>query len=305
MSDAATPTQDLVSITNSINSTDKKTKKKQDGAASKPPPKTPSKVSGRNFQALELPLADLVTDPRNCGRGQDSDDDQRALTDSIRTRGVIQPIVVTARTDGKYLVIAGSRRVAASRSAGLTVIPAVVRSDRSAVVVLAVRGAENFHRTNLRPWQAAALCTQLLRECRSQREVAAALGISPSLTSRFLTVSAAITRVSGSEIWATIGTLPSHLSTVTELATSIDSAYAWAQQVLHPLEDEPEPGSGHADEQTSTELTPAQLAQVIAALSAANPSAASIDAALDKGGELTVSMSFSSLSAALREGGKP
>ncbi|MGB7235100.1 MAG: ParB/RepB/Spo0J family partition protein [Rhodococcus sp. (in: high G+C Gram-positive bacteria)] len=52
------------------------------------------------------------------------------LTDSIKSSGILQPLVVApGKTDGKYVVIAGHRRLAAAKRAGLTELPCLIRAD--------------------------------------------------------------------------------------------------------------------------------------------------------------------------------
>ena len=75
---------------------------------------------------VELPLAEIVRDEEQ-PRQEFSEEAIGALAASIREHGVLQPIVVT-KEDGKYKIVAGERRWRASRLAGLTRIPAIVRT---------------------------------------------------------------------------------------------------------------------------------------------------------------------------------
>jgi ParB family chromosome partitioning protein len=76
------------------------------------------------------------------------------LADSVRSQGVIQPIVVRPDGDGGYELIAGERRWRAAKSAGLATIPAVVREtdDRDSLLIALV---ENVARENLSPVEEA------------------------------------------------------------------------------------------------------------------------------------------------------
>ena len=76
------------------------------------------------------------------------------LADSVRSQGVIQPIVVRPDGDGTYELIAGERRWRAAKSAGLATIPAVVREtdDRDSLLIALV---ENVARENLSPVEEA------------------------------------------------------------------------------------------------------------------------------------------------------
>lgn len=94
-----------------------------------------------------LPLADIVASPRQARQVFDEDALQ-ALADSIRQYGVVQPVVVRPFENGRYELIAGERRWRASKLAGLTEIPALVRSYETGVAA-EVSLIENIQRENL------------------------------------------------------------------------------------------------------------------------------------------------------------
>ena len=94
-----------------------------------------------------LPLADIVASPRQARQVFDEDALQ-ALADSIRQYGVVQPVVVRPFENGRYELIAGERRWRASKLAGLTKIPALVRSYETGVAA-EVSLIENIQRENL------------------------------------------------------------------------------------------------------------------------------------------------------------
>jgi ParB family chromosome partitioning protein len=98
------------------------------------------------------------------------------LANSIRTQGVIQPIVVRRVLGGKYEIIAGERRWRAAQIAGLTEIPAVVREipDEAAVAIALI---ENIQRENLNPVEEALALQRLLEEfSMTHQQVADAIG---------------------------------------------------------------------------------------------------------------------------------
>ena len=76
------------------------------------------------------------------------------LADSIRSHGVLQPLLVRRHVDG-YELIAGERRWRAARIAGLTTVPAVVRNDMQADEQLILGLIENLQRTDLNPVEEA------------------------------------------------------------------------------------------------------------------------------------------------------
>ena len=103
------------------------------------------------------------------------------LADSIATHGLIQPIVVrSAGTDGYYQIIAGERRWRASKMAGLTEIPVIVKElDNSKAAQVAL--IENIQRENLNPMEEAAGYRSLMDDySMTQEEVAKQIGKSRS-----------------------------------------------------------------------------------------------------------------------------
>ena len=116
-------------------------------------------VAGAHF--AELPIDQIHANAKQ--PRQVFDEDALAeLTHSVREFGVLQPVVVRADGDG-YELVMGERRLRASQAAGLTVIPAIVRSTADDAML---RDAllENIHRAQLNPLEEAAAYQQLLEE---------------------------------------------------------------------------------------------------------------------------------------------
>jgi ParB family chromosome partitioning protein len=83
------------------------------------------------------------------------------LAESIRTHGLLHPIVVEPRNGG-YRLVAGERRLRAARQAGVASIPAIVRpSTESARHALELALVENLQRTQLSPLEEAAAYARL------------------------------------------------------------------------------------------------------------------------------------------------
>ena len=100
------------------------------------------------------------------------DFDQKSLEDlaiSIRTYGLIQPITVRPITHGKYQLISGERRFRASKMAGLTEIPAYVRTADD-LLSLQMALVENVQRENLNAIEIAVSYQRLLEECELSHE---------------------------------------------------------------------------------------------------------------------------------------
>jgi ParB family transcriptional regulator, chromosome partitioning protein len=85
------------------------------------------------------------------------------LAESIRRHGVLQPILVRRLTDG-YELIAGERRWRAARLAGITAVPAVVRSDAGNDAQLVLGLIENLQRSDLDPIEEAGGLKRLTEE---------------------------------------------------------------------------------------------------------------------------------------------
>ncbi len=117
------------------------------------------------------------------------------LADSIRRHGVLQPILVRRLPDG-YELIAGERRWRAARLAGLTAVPAVVRSDDSDDSQLVLGLIENLQRSDLDPIEEAGGLKRLTEEFGlTHEEVAQKIGkhrVSVSQSLRLLSGCAAI-----------------------------------------------------------------------------------------------------------------
>ena len=108
------------------------------------------------------------------------------LADSIRVRGVIQPIVVRSIADSSYEILAGERRWRAARLAGLETVPAVVRvvSDDAA---LGIGLIENIQREDLSPIEEASGLRRLIDEFHiTHEEAAGAVGRSRAAVTNLL-----------------------------------------------------------------------------------------------------------------------
>jgi len=109
------------------------------------------------------------------------------LSESIRVQGLVQPIVVRplARA-GKYELIAGERRWRATRMAGKTTIPAIVREiEDEATLALAL--IENIQRENLNPLEEAVALKRLIDEFElTHSQAAESVGRSRAAVSNLL-----------------------------------------------------------------------------------------------------------------------
>lgn len=112
--------------------------------------------------------------------------DLEELAQSIYQNGLLQPITVRELGDGKFELIAGERRLRASKMAGLAAIPSIVvtvSEEKSAVLAV----IENLQRQDLHFFEEAAAISKLAREFGMDRDkIAKRLGKSPSAVSNKL-----------------------------------------------------------------------------------------------------------------------
>jgi ParB family chromosome partitioning protein len=108
------------------------------------------------------------------------------LAESVKSQGIMQPILVRPVPAGRYEIIAGERRWRAAQLAGLTEVPALVREvpDEAA---LAMSLIENIQRENLNPLEEAQGIQRLIKEFGMTHQAASqALGSSRSTVSNLL-----------------------------------------------------------------------------------------------------------------------
>lgn len=119
---------------------------------------------------VQLALIDI--DPnREQPRKKFDDDALQELADSISAHGVIQPIVVTP-IGKRFMIIAGERRFRASKLAGKTEIPAIIR-NYTPQEIKEISLIENLQREDLTPIEAARAIKTLMTEFNMTQEVAA------------------------------------------------------------------------------------------------------------------------------------
>jgi ParB family transcriptional regulator, chromosome partitioning protein len=121
------------------------------------------------LQELRPIPVDMIDPSPNQPRHVFDEDSLIALAGSIRTRGVLQPVLVRPHPSGRYELIAGERRWRAAQLAELDAIPAVVRRHDDAAS-LEVALVENMAREDLNPVEEARACAALVEELGMTRE---------------------------------------------------------------------------------------------------------------------------------------
>jgi ParB family chromosome partitioning protein len=160
------------------------------------PPGTPQPVVIAEMQAqaarpvagesvLQIPLDHI--DPNPYQTRQEFDEEMlEELRDSIRVNGVVQPIVVRPAVEGRYVLVLGERRCRASKMAGKTTIPAIVRrvSDQTAAEMTVV---ENLQRQDLNCMEQAAAFSKLSQGFGlTQAQIGERVGLSRESVSNYM-----------------------------------------------------------------------------------------------------------------------
>ena len=128
---------------------------------------------------------DLIRPNRYQPRQHFSDDDLEELGNSIKSQGIIQPLLVR-RIDHGYELVAGERRLRAARKVGLTKVPVVYR-DVSDAELLEMSIVENIQREDFNPIEEAEAYHRLITEFKlTQDQAAERVGKSRSAVANFL-----------------------------------------------------------------------------------------------------------------------
>ncbi|MDM7859331.1 ParB/RepB/Spo0J family partition protein [Alteromonas sp. ASW11-36] len=151
-------------------------------ATSQSNPKNPP---SRNSELNKLPI-EWLTPGKYQPRKDMSPEALEDLASSIRSQGVIQPVVVRQLAEEKFEIIAGERRWRAAQIAGLDVIPCLIKDvpDESAVAIALI---ENIQREDLNAMEEAQALDRLMVEfALTHQEVAEAVGKSRTTVTNLL-----------------------------------------------------------------------------------------------------------------------
>lgn len=136
--------------------------------------------------SLQYFSLDMIQPGKYQPRVDMSEESLDELAASIKAQGIVQPIVVRPIGGGRYEIIAGERRWRASKIAGLTELPALIRdvTDREAIAMALI---ENIQRENLNPMEEANALFRLREEfSMTHQEAAEAVGRSRASVSNLL-----------------------------------------------------------------------------------------------------------------------
>lgn len=151
-------------------------------------------IPGEAGGVAQVPVDSIQRNPRQPREKFDIEELEN-LAASIREHGVIQPLIVSPTRGGTYTLIAGERRLQASRKAGLKTVPVVIRSATDQQL-LELALIENVQRADLNPIEEAEAYQNLSKEFRMSHEVIASrVGksrVAVTNTLRLLDASAAV-----------------------------------------------------------------------------------------------------------------
>ena len=148
-------------------------------------PKVSESPPGADLPPTNLPL-DRLRPGRYQPRTRMDEGSLYELAESIKSQGVMQPILVRPLDQGRFEIIAGERRFRAARLAGLDSVPVLVKAvtDEAAAVMALI---ENIQREDLNPLEEAQGLQRLVSEFKLTHEQAAqAVGRSRSAASNLL-----------------------------------------------------------------------------------------------------------------------
>ncbi len=143
---------------------------------------TPPALPAEGMVFLDL---DQIVDNPYQTRRDFSEGSLAELAESIKANGVVQPVVVRPAADGRYTLILGERRCRASRIAGKSVVPAIIRrvSDEHAAEMTVV---ENLQRQDLNCLEQAEAYARLSRDFGlTQEEIGKRVGVSRESVSNY------------------------------------------------------------------------------------------------------------------------
>lgn len=125
-------------------------------------------LTQENEGKISVPLNKIKNDNNQPRKAFDSDKIAE-LTESIKTHGIIQPLILRKSDNDCYIIVAGERRWRAAKMAGLSEVPAIIM-DLSEKDVLEISLIENIQRQDLNPIEEAIAYKKLLNEFKLTQE---------------------------------------------------------------------------------------------------------------------------------------
>ena len=138
----------------------------------------------RDGEFKKIPI-ELVNPDPNQPRQYFDETALKELSDSIKQKGVLQPVIVRIDENSKIWLVAGERRYRAAKMAGINAIPAMITTGNPAEIAL----IENLQRENLKPIEEAEALGRMVRDYNyTQEQLAQVIGKAQSTISETLSL---------------------------------------------------------------------------------------------------------------------
>lgn len=145
----------------------------------------PANVSDYDEGSMLSVDIDLITPNPEQPRHYFNPESLAELSQSIKQKGVLQPVIIRKGDDGKVLLIAGERRYRAAKMAGLKKIPAILSKGNPLEIAI----IENLQRENLSPIEEAEALARLMKEFKyTQEQLAEVVGKARSTITEILSI---------------------------------------------------------------------------------------------------------------------
>jgi ParB family chromosome partitioning protein len=141
------------------------------------------------MQVLDLPLDLIDISQQNVRKNLEDGEADSAISDlasSIERQGLLSPIIVYRKLDGRYALIAGQRRLLAMRELRRDAIPAIIRDNVSEGEATAVSLVENVHRADMNPRDKAVAFKTLLDRLGSYQAVYKNTGVGVATIKKYV-----------------------------------------------------------------------------------------------------------------------
>lgn len=141
------------------------------------------------MRQVDIPLEKLLVSTLNARKdlqaGQE-DSGLEELASSIKQQGLLSPPIVRSKSDGRFEVLIGQRRLLACRKIGLDPVPCLVRDDLGDTDAVALSLTENVHRADMHPLDKARALKALYDRYQSYERVARESALSASTIKKYI-----------------------------------------------------------------------------------------------------------------------
>jgi ParB family chromosome partitioning protein len=137
----------------------------------------------------EVPVSDIDVSESNTRKNLEDGQHDSSIDDlarSISQQGLLSPITIAPKPDGKYEVIAGQRRLLACRQLGWDTVPTLIREGLSVVDATALSLVENVHRADMNPRDKAKAFKALFDRYGSIQQVSRETGVGVQTIKKYL-----------------------------------------------------------------------------------------------------------------------